>query len=90
MIVPSSAFPVNLNFAVNFNKELEQFADSTKLQLLTPLDVLDLFERMNEEDLPLLCMDRESGHPRNLILSRIAVPPACIRPSVVSDIRVGS
>ena len=32
----------------------------------------------------------EVGRPEDLIMTRIAVPPACIRPSVISDLQSGS
>lgn len=42
------------------------------------------------QDLPLLGMSIESGRPVDLILTRILVPPLCIRPSVVSDTQAGT
>lgn len=42
------------------------------------------------KDIPLLLMNAETGHPKDLILDRIPVPPSCIRPSVVSDLKSGT
>ena len=35
-------------------------------------------------------MDDESSKPSHMILTRIPVPPLCIRPSVVSDLKSGT
>lgn len=35
-------------------------------------------------------MNRENALPKDLILTRILVPPICIRPSIPSDIRAGT
>src|SRR5687767_13836460 len=35
-------------------------------------------------------MNAENGHPSHLLLTRIPVPPVCIRPSVVSDTKAGT
>lgn len=35
-------------------------------------------------------MNPEVGSPKDLILTRILVPPICIRPSVVSDLKAGT
>ena len=42
------------------------------------------------QECPLLGMLPEVGRPEDLIMTRIAVPPACIRPSVISDLQSGS
>lgn len=64
---------------------------STKVtQILTPVDVLKLFERIPPRDFPLLAMDSKRSQPKDLILTRMLVPPVCIRPSVVSDIKAGT
>uniref|UniRef100_A0A1I7YDZ2 DNA-directed RNA polymerase n=1 Tax=Steinernema glaseri TaxID=37863 RepID=A0A1I7YDZ2_9BILA len=38
----------------------------------------------------LMCNAAETNHPRDFILTRISVPPVCIRPSVVSQLKAGS
>lgn len=38
----------------------------------------------------LLLMDPKCATPVNLILTRIPVPPICIRPSVLSDLKAGT
>lgn len=35
-------------------------------------------------------MNPEAGKPADLILTRLLVPPLCIRPSVVSDLKSGT
>ena len=35
-------------------------------------------------------MNGELTHPKDLILTRILVPPLCIRPSVSSDFKAGT
>ena len=35
-------------------------------------------------------MKPELGRPENLIVTRLLVPPVCIRPSVVSDLQSGT
>lgn len=57
---------------------------------LNPLVVLNLFKRIPQEDIPLLLMNPEAGKPADLILTRLLVPPLCIRPSVVSDLKSGT
>ncbi|OWK08087.1 POLR3A [Cervus elaphus hippelaphus] len=57
---------------------------------LNPLVVLNLFKRIPAEDIPLLLMNPEAGKPSDLILTRLLVPPLCIRPSVVSDLKSGT
>ena len=41
------------------------------------------------QDCPLLMMKPELGRPENLIVTRLLVPPVCIRPSVISDLQSG-
>lgn len=57
---------------------------------MNPLIVLNLFKRIPAEDVPLLLMNPEAGKPSDLILTRLLVPPLCIRPSVVSDLKSGT
>ncbi|XP_025765315.1 DNA-directed RNA polymerase III subunit RPC1 isoform X3 [Oreochromis niloticus] len=61
-----------------------------KKENLNPLVVLNLFRRIPEEDIPLLLMNPEAGKPADLIITRLLVPPLCIRPSVVSDLKSGT
>lgn len=58
--------------------------------VLNPLIVHELFKRIQDCDIPLLLMNPEVSRPEDLILTRIFVPPICIRPSVVSDLKVSS
>lgn len=75
--------------AIEYNKDLEPLINKP-VSILNPLVVQQLFESIPSEDIPFLLMDHESGHPKDLILTRIPVPPNCIRPSVVSDLKSGT
>uniref|UniRef100_A0A1I8F2F5 DNA-directed RNA polymerase subunit n=1 Tax=Macrostomum lignano TaxID=282301 RepID=A0A1I8F2F5_9PLAT len=69
-------------------KHAEQFAYMIeKMPELKPLvdKVLQLLNAIPLEDIPLLCMHSDRAHPRDLILTRVPVPPNALRPSVVSE-----
>jgi len=73
------------------NKELIPIVSSAaRIKTLNPLEVLHLFERIPDADVQYLLMNPTHGHPKDMILTRIPVPPVCIRPSVVSDFKSGS
>ncbi len=77
--------------AIEKNKELSSLVTATGLiEILNPLEVLDLFKRIPEEDIPLLLMNAQAGKPEDMILTRVSVPPLCIRPSVISDLKSGT
>ena len=69
------------------NKEIESMLSSALIDTLNPLEVLHLFERIPEEDVQYLLMNPDHSHPKDMIWTRIPVPPACIRPSVPSESR---
>lgn len=52
--------------------------------------VQELFNRIPVGDVYLLLMDPKCAVPADLILTRIPVPPVCIRPTVVSDLKAGT
>lgn len=52
---------------------------------LLPTRVLELFQRIPDEDCEILWVDPLNGRPENLILQHILVPPVPIRPSVSMD-----
>lgn len=73
------------------NRELNQMIGVQALIVeLNPLQVLDLFKRIPKSDIPLLGMTAANATPANLIVTRVFVPPVCIRPSVVSEIKSGT
>ncbi|KAK8379693.1 hypothetical protein O3P69_019586 [Scylla paramamosain] len=76
--------------ALEYNKELESHLSSNVVEFLNPSQVLDLFEKIPYSDLPLLCMNQQFSHPKDLILTRLLVPPNCIRPSVISELKAGT
>ena len=60
------------------------------LESISPVQVLVLLERIPDCDIPFLLMDRTSARPEDMIVTRMACPPLCIRPSVVSDLKAGT
>ncbi|XP_033840470.1 DNA-directed RNA polymerase III subunit RPC1 isoform X2 [Periophthalmus magnuspinnatus] len=84
-----SEFIHSFNTAIDHNKTIEPLLTRAQ-ENLNPLVVLNLFRRIPEEDVPLLLMNPEAGKPSDLILTRLLVPPLCIRPSVVSDLKSGT
>ena len=76
--------PINVFFLISVVNS------SGLIHVLNPLEVLGLFDRIVEEDVALLLMDSEAAQPSSMILTRISVPPLCIRPSVVSDLKSGT
>ena len=74
--------------------EMESKSDKFKkptisIDKLNANDVLELFEKMNNNDIGLFQMG-EKTHPKHLILQNIPVPPNITRPSVESAIRRGT
>lgn len=77
--------------AAENNKEMAQtIGPSSLIQELNPVEVMNLFKNIPKCDIPLLGMTSPESDPVNLIVTRIYVPPACIRPSVVSEIKSGT
>ncbi|GAB0091474.1 DNA-directed RNA polymerase [Sergentomyia squamirostris] len=77
--------------ATESNRDLAQnIGLSSLIQELNPLQVLDMFKRIPKSDIPLLGMTSPDASPTNLIVTRLYVPPVCIRPSVVSEIKAGT
>jgi len=72
------------------NSEVEGMLGSALIHVFNPLEVLNLFQNIQDEDLPYLLMDKSSSTPVDMIMTRVAVPPLCIRPSVVSDLKSGT
>lgn len=80
-----------LLLATENNKELNStIGPSSLVQELNPIEVMHLFKSIPKCDIPLLGMTSEASDPANLIVTRMYVPPACIRPSVISDIKSGT
>ncbi|KAK7791847.1 hypothetical protein R5R35_011050 [Gryllus longicercus] len=76
--------------AVEANNELSSVVTSGLLYILNPLEVLEILQKIPEEDIPFLLMNPDRGKPKDLILTRLPVPPLCIRPSVVSELKSGT
>lgn len=49
---------------------------------LTPVDVLELFHNMTEQDIKLLSIDPKLQKPEDLLTEYVAAPPVGIRPTV--------
>ncbi|XP_050462135.1 DNA-directed RNA polymerase III subunit RPC1 [Cataglyphis hispanica] len=83
-----------LGSAMEHDQELKNIVESnyrTVFDLyLYPNVVQELFNRIPVGDVYLLLMDPKCAVPADLILTRIPVPPVCIRPTVVSDLKAGT
>ncbi|CCD66619.1 DNA-directed RNA polymerase subunit [Caenorhabditis elegans] len=91
------ASPVSVDelgkFATMFssNQEVGDHVRKMKFTLLNPLFVQKLFSNIKEGDIPVLMVrSGEEKHPNDLLLTRMPVPPVCIRPSVVSEVKAGT
>ena len=51
---------------------------------------ISVYRTSSPQDIPLVGMSSINGRPESLILTRILVPPLCVRPSVVSDTQAGT
>lgn len=77
--------------ATENNRELQQMLTSyNQVEELNPLTVLELFKTIPKNDIPLLGMTSDDASPSNLIVTRVFVPPVCIRPSVLSEVKAGT
>jgi DNA-directed RNA polymerase subunit A' len=52
---------------------------------LTPSEVREWLERIPDEDLPLLDIERNSARPEWMVLAVLPVPPVTVRPSVTLE-----
>uniref|UniRef100_A0A7I4YH32 DNA-directed RNA polymerase subunit n=1 Tax=Haemonchus contortus TaxID=6289 RepID=A0A7I4YH32_HAECO len=76
---------------VGANPAISEVLSRSKFTLLNPLRVQKLFNIIAKEDIPILMLCfGEVKHPKDLLLTRIPVPPACVRPSVTSEVGSGS
>ena len=80
-ISEADVFINEFQYSCSFNTQLESTLRST-YEEFDALKVLDLFERIRDDDVPLFDMDIELCRPVDLIITHIPVPPSCIRPSV--------
>lgn len=71
----------DFQYSCSVNSALESSLKSS-YEEIDPLKVLDMFERIRDEDVPLFDMDPQYCRPCDLIITHIPVPPSCIRPSV--------
>nr|XP_016942385.1 DNA-directed RNA polymerase III subunit RPC1 [Drosophila suzukii] len=89
-----SLFTSNMNEmlrSTESNRDLNTaLGNYSSAEELTPLMVLDLFEQIPQSDVALLGMCSHDAHPKHLIVTRVFVPPACIRPSVLSEVKAGT
>jgi DNA-directed RNA polymerase III subunit RPC1 len=79
-----------LEFHQKFNYAVSQMPDikshlSRAHEDLNPQHVLGLLRRITDADCELLDLDARHGRPENLVMTHVAVPPPCIRPSVDVD-----
>ncbi|UCD14708.1 MAG: DNA-directed RNA polymerase subunit A' [Thermoplasmatales archaeon] len=52
---------------------------------LTPTEIRDWLEKIPDEDLPLLDINKESARPEWMVLTVLPVPPVTVRPSVTLE-----
>ncbi|CAD5234319.1 unnamed protein product [Bursaphelenchus xylophilus] len=72
-------------------KELNSLVSMVKFNLVDPLRVYNLFKKIQKSDIPFLMVQADAvQHPIDLLLTRMPVPPVCIRPSVMTETRAGS
>ncbi|XP_067637173.1 DNA-directed RNA polymerase III subunit RPC1 isoform X2 [Eurosta solidaginis] len=77
--------------ATENNRELTQMLTTyNQVEELNPLVVLELFKTIPKNDIVLLGMTSNNASPTNLIVTRVFVPPVCIRPSVLSEVKAGT
>lgn len=81
-----SSFNEELRTARESNAEVDKFAEKA-VDDLNPARVLRLFQKILALDMPLLDI---ACRPEHLLITCIAVPPVCIRPSVEMDSGAGS
>jgi DNA-directed RNA polymerase III subunit RPC1 len=68
-------------YSNSFNTQIESSLKGA-YEEYDALKVLDLFERIRDDDIPIFDMDPKFCRPSDLIITHIPVPPSCIRPSV--------
>lgn len=77
--------------AAGTNKELANMLTPASLQEeLNPIEVMKMFKNIPKNDVALLGMTSGDADPGDLIVTRVYVPPPCIRPSVMSEIKSGT
>ena len=76
--------------AVQLNKEIAPMLSGGLVNMLNPLKVLRLLEKIPDDQIQFLLMNPLHGHPKDMILTRVPVPPVCIRPTVVNDLKSGT
>ncbi|CAD5229444.1 unnamed protein product [Bursaphelenchus okinawaensis] len=73
------------------SKELNSLVAMVKFTLVDPLRVYNIFKKVHVADIPFLMVQADAiQHPIDLLLTRMPVPPVCIRPSVITETRAGS
>jgi DNA-directed RNA polymerase III subunit RPC1 len=79
-----------VKLAVRSNADLESFASEGAPEVITPDVARAILVRIPDSESDLLWVNSNFGRPEDLILTRLAVPPLCIRPSVPMDAGGGS
>ncbi|XP_015775227.1 PREDICTED: DNA-directed RNA polymerase III subunit RPC1-like [Acropora digitifera] len=85
-----SEFQASFGSAIEYNKELDTFVNKAQVTGRLILAICMQRPNISGKDCPLLMMKPELGRPENLIVTRLLVPPVCIRPSVVSELQSGT
>ena len=84
-----SEFYQSFGNALKHNTDLQSLVGRAQ-EDLNPIVVLELFRNIPEKDLQFLVMRQNFSRPEDMILTRILVPPLCIRPSAKTDSKSGT
>ena len=80
----------SLQTAMTTNGEMIRGALKTAVEDLLPTRVLELFQKIPDDDCEAMWIEPLIGRPENLIWQNLLVPPVPIRPSVAMDSGGGS
>ncbi|KAI0983108.1 hypothetical protein GJ496_005322 [Pomphorhynchus laevis] len=73
----------------SYHKDMEKLLEPGYI-VLNPLIVYQLFDEIKQEDVRFFLMNTKFSHPRDLLMKNVLAPPLCIRPTVISETRVGT
>jgi DNA-directed RNA polymerase III subunit RPC1 len=82
----------SMDVTMQINKDLgpAMMGTTPPFEDLLPTKVLELFQKMTDDDCEVVWLNPQIGRPENLILQNLLVPPVPIRPSVAMDVGGGS
>jgi DNA-directed RNA polymerase III subunit RPC1 len=82
----------SMDATMQINKDLgpAMMGTAPPFEDLLPTKVLELFQKMTDDDCEVVWLNPQIGRPENLMLQNLLVPPVPIRPSVAMDVGGGS